>query len=82
MFTDGADEVVSKNNSKLFTDTITELTGDSDLATSVIPTKEYTLGAITVDAAAGIMFGLCIMIVLPLGMIVAGIVIWSMRRKK
>ena len=82
MFTDGADEVVSKNNSKLFTDTITELTGDSDSATSVIPTKEYTLGAITVDAAAGIMFGLCIMIVLPLGMIVTGIVIWSMRRKK
>ena len=82
MFTDGADEVVSKNNSKLFTDTITELTEDSDSATSVIPTKEYTLGAITVDAAAGIMFGLCIMIVLPLGMIVTGIVIWSMRRKK
>ena len=41
------------------------MVGDSDLATSVIPTKDYTLSAITVDAAAGILYGLGLMIVLP-----------------
>lgn len=49
----------------MFTDIIAQMVGDSDLATSVIPTKDYTLSAITVDAAAGILYGLGLMIVLP-----------------
>ena len=82
MFTDSADEVVSGNNSTMFTDMISELAGDSDLATSVIPTKEYTLGAVTVDAAAAILYGLGLMIVIPLILMILGIVIWAARRKK
>lgn len=82
MFSDGADQIVSGNNSSMFTDIISEMVGESDLATSVIATKDYTLSAITVDAAAGIMYGLCIMIVIPLILIVLGIVIWAARRKK
>ena len=53
MFADSADQIVSGNNSAMFTDIIAQMVGDSDLATSVIPTKDYTLSAITVDAAAG-----------------------------
>lgn len=69
------------NNSAMFTDIIAQMVGDSDLATSVIPTKDYTLSAITVDAAAGILYGLGLMIVLPVIMMILGIVIWASRRK-
>jgi len=79
---DSADQIVSGNNSAMFTDIIAQMVGDSDLATSVIPTKDYTLSAITVDAAAGILYGLGLMIVLPVIMMILGIVIWASRRKK
>ena len=82
MFADSADQIVSGNNSAMFTDIIAQMVGDSDLATSVIPTKDYTLSAITVDAAAGILYGLGLMIVLPVIMMILGIVIWASRRKK
>ena len=82
MFADRADQIVSGNNSAMFTDIIAQMVGDSDLATSVIPTKDYTLSAITVDAAAGILYGLGLMIVLPVIMMILGIVIWASRRKK
>ena len=82
MFSDAADQIVSGNNSSMFTDIISEMVGESDLATSVIATKDYTLSAITVDAAAGMMYGLCIMIVIPFLLIILGIVIWAARRKK
>lgn len=42
MFADSADQIVSGNNSAMFTDIIAQMVGDSDLATSVIPTKDYT----------------------------------------
>ena len=82
MFADSADQIVSGNNSAMFTDIIAQMVGDSDLATSVIPTKDYTLSAITVDAAAGVLYGLGLMIVLPVIMMILGIVIWASRRKK
>lgn len=82
MFTDSADEVVSGNNSSMFTDIISQLVNHSDLATSVIAAKEYTLSAVTVDAAAAITYGLLFMIVLPVVLLLAGIVIWARRRKR
>lgn len=82
MFSDAADQIVSGNNSSMFTDIISEMVGESELSTSVIATKDYTLSTITVDAAAGTMYGLCIMIVIPFLLIVFGIVIWAARRKK
>ena len=82
MFTDSADEVVSGNNSSMFTDIISQLVDNSELATSVIAAKEYTLSAVTVDAAAAITYGLLFMIVLPVAFLLAGIVIWARRRKR
>lgn len=82
MFTDSADEVVSGNNSSMFTDIISQLVDNSELATSVIAAKEYTLSAVTVDAAAAITYGLLFMIALPVVFLLAGIVIWARRRKR
>lgn len=58
MFADSADQIVSGNNSAMFTDIIAQMVGDSDLATSVIPTKDYTLSAITVMRRQGSCTGL------------------------
>lgn len=82
MFTDSADQIVSGNNSSMFTDMLSTLIDMSDLSVSVIPTKEYTLSAITVSAAAGVFMGVGLTILLPLILLAAGIVIWAMRRKK
>lgn len=82
IFTDSVDEVVSGNNAKFFTNIMTNLMGDSASTTNVIPTKEYTLGTITVSTAAAFTAGLMIAIFVPIFMVVFGIVIWATRRKK
>lgn len=82
MFTDSANQIVSGNNSSMFTDMIAAVTDDSSLATSVIPVKEYTLSTITVSAAAGLLLGFGFMIIIPVVLLIFGIVIWAMRRKK
>lgn len=82
MFSDNADEVVSGNNASMFKDIISTLIGDSELSTSVIAAKEYTLSMITVTTAAAVGLGLGAIIVVPVGMIILGIVIWAKRRKK
>lgn len=82
LFTDGADQVVSGNNSAMFTDLLGNMAQESELSLSVIPVKEYTLSTVTVTAAAGILLGLGFMILLPVLLLILGIVIWAMRRKR
>lgn len=82
MFTDNADKIVSGNNSTMFTDIIAAVTDTQELSLSVIPVKEYTLSAVTVPAATGLLLGVSIMIIIPVLMLAAGIVIWAVRRKK
>lgn len=82
LFNDSADEVVSGNNASMFKDIISTLIGDSELSTSVIAAKEYSLSMITVTTAAAVGLGLSAIIVIPVLMIILGIVIWAKRRKK
>lgn len=82
LFTDNADQVVSGNNSAMFTDMISAVTDTEELSLSVIPVKEYTLSSITVPAAKGLLIGVSIMILVPILMLISGIVIWAARRKK
>lgn len=82
MYTDEADQIVSGNNSAMFTNMISEITDDSDLVFSVIPVKEYSLSTITVATGAAIMLGLGLMIFVPVILLVIGIVIWAARRKR
>lgn len=81
LFTDGADQIVSGNNSTMFTEMIGALTEESDLSLSVIPSKAYTLSTITVTAAAAVMFGMGIMLLIPVILLILGIIIWATRRK-
>lgn len=80
--TDQCDQVVSGNNSSMFTGIVTKMVGDTDLKTSVIPEKEYTLSNLTVSTMAAVALGLGCAIFVPIILIVLGIVIWAVRRKK
>lgn len=82
LFTDSASEIVSGNNVNMFTDTVATLVGETELSLSVIESKPYTMSNLTVTAADGLLFGLSIMLFIPLALLITGISIWVVRRKK
>jgi ABC-2 type transport system permease protein len=58
------------------------MTGNVELASSVIPVKDYTLSNITINTLQAVITGLIIMVAVPILLIIIGIVVWAMRRKK
>ena len=81
IFSDQATNVTA-NNVTLFSDAVNTLVGETDSAGSVIPEKEYTLSNITVSAMYAILLGLSFAIVVPIILLILGIVIFMVRRKK
>ena len=79
---DTYDNAVSGNNADMFKDVISKMAGDVELSTSVIPEKDYNLSNITINTMAAIWTGISIMIILPIILLIAGIAIWAVRRKK
>lgn len=82
IFADNADQMVSGNNSNLFTGAISGLVDDAEESTVVIPVKAYDSSTLTVSAAvmlAGAALGI---IVIPILLLAVGIVIWARRRKR
>ena len=79
---DSYDNAVSGNNADMFKDVITSMTGNVELASSVIPVKDYNLSNITINTLQAVITGLIIMIAVPILLIIIGIVVWAMRRKK
>lgn len=82
MVDDSYDNAVSGNNADMFKDVISSMTGNVELASSVIPVKDYTLSNITINTLQAVITGLIIMIAVPILLIIIGIVVWTMRRKK
>ena len=80
LFTDDANSVVSGANLTLFTNTFS---GMADHETSVsIPVKSYEVSNLVVDSAQILLLGLLVTVILPIGCMIAGFVIWFRRRKK
>ena len=79
---DSYDNAVSGNNADMFKDVIKSMTGNVELASSVIPVKDYTLSNITINTLQAVITGLIIMVAVPILLIIIGIVVWAMRRKK
>ena len=48
----------------------------------MIPVKDYNLSNITINTLQAVITGLIIMIAVPILLIIIGIVVWAMRRKK
>lgn len=70
------------NNSVLFSDAISNLVPQTQAAGSIIAEKEYTLDNLTVSAMYAVLLGLMLTIAVPLILVILGIVIFVIRRKK
>ncbi len=79
IFTDEANEIVSGANQVLFTNTIGSFV-DQEVNIS-IPVKNYEISTLTVPQSKAVLVGLMTVIILPLGCLATGFVIWFKRRK-
>ena len=80
MFTDYYDSAVAGNNKQLFSNIMGTIAGHE--ASIAIPVKSYTLEMLTVPAQTAYLYRALFMVVVPLGLLAAGIAIWLLRRKK
>ncbi len=80
IFTDDANVVVSGANQMLFTNTLGSFV-DHEVSVS-IPAKSYEVSNLTLTEAQIVRTALCTTILLPVGFIVTGFLIWFKRRKR
>lgn len=80
IFSEAADTIVAGNNKKLFEDAVRSF-GTVENSVSV-PVKSYYDGILTVPASEFLLVGLLMVLALPIGLLVAGFVIWMQRRKQ
>lgn len=80
MFEDSASQMVSGGNLMLFSGTIGSLT-ENETSVSV-PVKNYEVSNLMITQSSIIIMGMLVTLVIPLGMIVAGFIIWFRRRKR
>lgn len=81
LFSDEASQMTA-NNAVLFSDVIGSLVPETESSGTVIPMKNYTLDNLTVNALWSIILGLLFTIFVPVILLVTGIVIFEVRRKK
>ena len=80
MFTDNADSVVSGNNKVLFSNIMGTI-ANHEVSVS-IPVKSYEVENLMATSADANMFMLMCVIIIPFGLLIAGVLIWNKRRKK
>ncbi len=80
IFQEGADAIVAGNNKKLFENSVSSFAAVENAVS--IPVKSYYAGFLTVPALEFIFVGLIIVLALPLGLLITGLVIWLQRRKR
>ncbi|MBR6326037.1 MAG: Gldg family protein [Lachnospiraceae bacterium] len=79
-FTEAADEMVSGANRTVFMNIVSAFS-DQELNVS-IPAKSYDMQLLSVTQAGIIRLGVLLVILLPLGCLIAGFVIWIRRRRR
>lgn len=80
MFTANADDVVPGYNVKLFSSMVSSLAERGN--SLAVPVKYYEIGNLIFSARAVYIVGVVSVIVIPIGCLIAGLVIWLRRRKK
>lgn len=80
MFTDSASLMVSGANQMLFTNTVSHFV-DHETTVS-IPAKDYEVSTLMISQGSALTLGLITMILLPLGSLIVGFVIWLRRRRR
>lgn len=82
MLTDDTNSVVSGNHATMFTDIISQMTTETELASSVIPVKEVNLSNLTIDTMTSLMLAGMMIVLLPLALLGYGIFVWNVRRRR
>lgn len=82
IFTDSVDSAVSGTNSMLFSNILGEMIDETDTSVVTIPSKSYNVSSITVTQTDFVVISLITVILVPIGMLIAGIVIWVKRRRR
>lgn len=80
MFTDDASLMVSGANQMLFTNTVSHFV-DHETTVS-IPAKDYEVSTLMITRKSALTLGLITIILLPVGSLVIGFVVWFRRRRK
>ena len=80
LFTDNANAMVSGANQMLFTNTISEFV-DHEVSIS-IPVKEYEVSMLTISQSSILLWAPLVTVILAVGFLVVGFVIWFKRRKR
>lgn len=82
LFQDEADSIVAGSNMALFNGICANHISQGGTDLPVIASKPYTVNNLVINSSVGLVFGLMLMIVLPLAFVAAGISIWAVRRRK
>ena len=80
MFTTTADDMVPGYNVKFFCSIISSL-ADHDNSVA-IPSKSFEIGNLIFNAKIVYLSGIIAIFILPMGSLIAGLIIWLKRRKK
>ena len=80
MFTDDASMMVSGANQMLFINTVSHFV-DHETTVS-IPVKDYEVSTLMLSRGSALLLGLITVILLPLGSLIIGFVVWFRRRRK
>jgi len=80
IFTDNASLMVGGANQVLFTNTVSHFV-DHETTVS-IPAKDYEVSTLMLSQRSALVLGLITMIILPVGSLIAGFVVWFRRRRK
>lgn len=80
LFTDNANAMVSGANQMLFTNTIGGFV-NHEVSVS-IPVKEYEVSMLTIPQSSILLWAPLVTVILPVGFLVVGFVIWFKRRKR
>lgn len=83
MLDDSMNELVSDANLDMFTNALNEyIDSDSTVESLSIPSKDLQSSQLTITASGTRVVGVIVAIVFPVGILLAGIIIWAKRRKK
>lgn len=80
LFTDDANDVVSGANLKLFSNIVSSFTEYK--VNSIVPVKKYEVSNLIMSQAAKTVISIIITIVIPMSLLIAGFVVWFIRRKR
>lgn len=80
LFTDDTSMMVGGANQMLFTNTVSHFV-DHETTVS-IPVKSYEVSTLMISSGSSLLLGLITVILLPLGSLIIGFVVWLKRRRK